>query len=1072
MLVWSDVSKLAALHIIHCLQKTNCMKKIFLIPLFLFATLLSLAQTRTVTGKVTNADGVPVAFATVNVKGTQTYVSADANGNFSIQAPVNAVLVFSSAGYESVETNIGNLTVINSTLPMQNTLGEVVVTALGITRAQKSLGYSTTTLKNEELTKARETNIVNALAGKVAGVRIVSQSGTVGGSSKILIRGVNTLNNTSAVGNGQPIFIIDGLPIDNSAPQINTTNPGAANPAPQGSNAADFGNRAGDLNADDIESITVLKGAAATALYGARARDGAVIITTKRGKKGQTSVTLNSSARMDKILILPDVQNEYAQGNQGTYNIANTNGWGPKISEVQDKTFPDFLGRQVTLKAYPNNIKDFYNTGRTFINSISFDGGGESGDYRFGYTNERQIGIIPNEELNKNNIAFNAGRNLAKGLDIRTTINYARISSNGRPIQSANDLSALQTIILGLPRTVDINEVRNNYIDPVTGQQITLTPGRTGNNPYWVVNNNRFSNVLDRVYGNAVLTYSPVKWLTISDNIGTDYYYEFRRGVTRPGTVGALTGNFFTANLYNQIINNDLIVTATRNITSDLELKVIAGHNLFETQFRREQSAAQNLTVDQLYSFANAGTVSTNNLSTRRRLVGVFGDIGLSYKNMLFLNITGRNDWSSTLPTNNNSYFYPSVSGSFLFSELIKNTSWLDYGKFRASWANVGSDAAPYNLAFAYLTLPSAYAQYGLNIQLPFNGMIGFIVPNNLPNANLKPQNQTAIEFGAELKMAKSRINLDVTYYNSKTTDQIISLNVPRSTGFFNKVVNAGSVQNRGVEVTLGLVPVRTKDVSWMLDVNFSKNVQKVQLPPDIRSYTLQGGFSGLAIKAESGQSFGLYGTAWMRDSLGNIVIDANTGLRRTVADQRLGNVYPDWMMGINNTVSYKNLSLSFLVDIREGGIMWSNTSAILRINGLAKETAINRDKIIIDPGVILDPVTNKYVTNTVPVQSMQDFWSQFTSNNTEGNVYNASFIKLREVRLSYRVPSSVLSSTKFIKGLDVGFEARNLWLIKSYVPHVDPEVNLFGSASLGEGVEFANVPSARSFGVNLRVKF
>lgn len=1070
MLVWSDVSKLAALQTI-AHKKTNCMKKIFLIPLFLFATLLSLAQNRTVTGKVTSADGVPVAFATVNVKGTQTFVSADANGNFSIQAPVNAVLVFSSAGYESMETNIGSLTVVNSTLPLQNTLGEVVVTALGITRAQKSLGYSTTTLKNEELTKARETNIVNSLAGKVAGVRIVSQSGTVGGSSKILIRGVNTLNNTSAVGNGQPIFIIDGMPIDNSAPQINTVNPGAANPAPQGSNSADFGNRAGDLNADDIESITVLKGAAATALYGARARDGAVIITTKRGKKGQTSITLNSSARMDKILILPDLQNEYAQGNQGTYNIANTNGWGPKISEVQDKTFPDFLGRQVTLKAFPNNVKDFYNTGRTFINSISFDGGGESGDYRFGYTNERQTGIVPNEELNKNNIAFNAGRNLAKGFDIRTTINYARISSNGRPIQSANDLNALQTIILGLPRTVDINDVKNNYVDPVTGQQITLTPGRTGNNPYWVANNNRYSNVLDRVYGNAVLTYSPVKWLTISDNIGTDYYYEFRRGVVRPGTVGALTGNFFTANLYNQIINNDLIVTATRNITSDLELKVIAGHNIFETQFRREQSAAQNLTVDQLYSFANAGTVSTNNLSTRRRLVGIFGDIGLSYKNMLFLNITGRNDWSSTLPTNNNSYFYPSVSGSFLFSELLKNTSWLDYGKFRASWANVGSDAAPYNLAFAYLTLPSAYAQYSLNIQFPFNNLIGFIVPNSLPNANLKPQNQTAIEFGAELKMLKSRVNLDVTYYNSKTTDQIISLNVPRSTGFFNKVVNAGSVQNRGVEVTLGLVPVRTKDISWMLDVNFSKNVQKVELPSDIRSYTLQGGFSGLAIKAQSGEAFGLYGTAWMRDSLGNIVIDANTGLRRTVADQRLGNVYPDWMMGINNTVSYKNLSLSFLVDIREGGVMWSNTSSILRTTGLAKETALNRDKIVIDPGVVLDPATNKYIPNTVPVQSMQDFWSQFTSANTESNVYNSSFVKLREVRLSYRIPSSVLSSVKFIKGLEVGFEARNLWLIKSYVPHVDPEVNLFGAASLGEGVEFANVPSARSFGVNLRVK-
>ena len=1053
-------------------NQIKIMNRILTLMLGLLCCAQLFAQTRTVTGKITNAEGRAVQFASVIVKGTTTGVPADENGEFSIQAAPNATLIISASGYQTTELDIGNQTSITTTLQPAGSLGEVVVTAMGISRASKSLGYSTTTLKSDEITKAREPNVINSLEGKVAGVKITTQSGTTGGSSKIVIRGVNTLNNIASPGNGQPIFVIDGLPIDNSTIQINTVNPTAANPTPQGSTSVDFGNRGGDLNSDDIESITVLKGASATALYGARAKDGAIIITTKKGRRGQASISVNSSFRMDNVLKLPELQNEYAQGNQGVYNIANTNGWGPKISEVQDKTFADFLGRQVTLKAFPDNVRDFYQTGRTFINSVSFEGGGESGDYRFSYTNTKETGIIPNEEFTRNNIAFNAGRNLVKGLDVRTSINYARSYSNGRPLQSTNNQSAIQSIIVGLPRTVDMADLEANVVDPITKQQITLTPGRTGNNPYWVVQNNLSGNTVDRVFGNGILTYKPLDWLSISNNFGTDFYYEYRKAVTRPGTVGALTGNFFTANLYNQIINNDLIVTTSHQLTKDLGLKVIVGHNVNQVSFRREQADAQGLTVDSLYTFANASAVSTNNATNRRRLVGVYGDVGFSYKDLLFLNITGRNDWTSTLPKDNNSYFYPSVSSSFIFSELFPQLTWLDYGKLRGSWANVGSDAAAYQLAFAYLTLPSAFVQYGLNIQFPFNGANAFITPNSLPNANLLPQNQVYFDFGVDLKMLNNRVNLDVTYYNAKTDDQIINLNVPRSTGFFNKVVNAGSIENKGIEVTLGVVPVRSKDLTWNLDLNFSKNRQTAQLPAEIRSLTLQGGFSGLSIKTRSGEPFAIWGTAWQRDSLGNIVIDANTGLRRTLADQNLGNVAPDWNMGINNTLNFKGLSFSFLFDIREGGYLWSGTSAILRSTGLAEETGVNRDKIIIDKGVVLDPSTGKYVPNTVPVQSMQDFWTQFQTANTEANVFNASYVKLREVRLSYRVPSAFLSRrANFIKGLEFGIEGRNLWIIKSYVPHIDPEVNLFGAQSLGEGAEYYNVPSSRSIGLNLRVK-
>jgi TonB-linked SusC/RagA family outer membrane protein len=1049
------------------------MKRILTCILGLFCCVYLHAQTRTVSGKITNVEGRPVQYASVIVKGSANGVSANENGDFSIQAAPNSTLVFSASGYQTFEQNIGQQTTLLISLQTSGALGEVVVTAMGISRNAKSLGYSTTTLKSDELLKAREPNVINSLEGKVAGVKVTSQSGTVGGSSKVVIRGVSTLNNIASPSNGQPLFVIDGLPIDNSTIQINTVNPTAANPTPQGSTSVDFGNRGGDLNSDDIESVTVLKGASATALYGARAGNGVIIITTKKGRRGQASITINSSARMDRVLILPEFQNEYAQGNQGVYNIANTNGWGPKISEVQDKTFPDFLGRQVTLKAFPNNVKDFYQTGKTFINSISFEGGGESGDYRFSYTNTRETGIIPSEEFTRNNIAFNAGRNMAKGLDIRTSINYSRGTSNGRPLQSTNNQSAIQSIIVGgLPRTVDIHDLEANVVDPITKQQITLTPGKTGNNPYWVVRNNLLGNSVDRVFGNGIITYKPLEWLTISDNIGTDFYYEYRKGVTRPGTVGALTGNFFTANLFNQIMNNDLLVTTNHQLTKDLGLKVILGHNVNQVSFRREQADAQGLTVDSLYTFANASAVTTNNATNRRRIVGVYGDVGLSYKDFLFLNVTGRNDWTSTLPKNNNSYFYPSVSSSFIFSEVLPKLTWLNYGKLRGSWANVGSDAAAYQLAFAYLTLPSAFVQYNLNIQFPFNGANAFITPNNLPNANLVPQNQEYFDFGTDLKLFNNRVNLDVTYYKAKISKQIINLNVPRSTGFFNKVVNAGSIENSGIEVTLGLVPVRTKDLLWNLDVNFSKNKQIAQLPNEIKSLTLQGGFSGLTVKTRSGEPFALFGTAWLRDSLGNIVIDANTGLRRTLADQNLGNVAPDWTMGINNTLSYKGLSLSFLVDIREGGVMWSGTNAILRSTGLAAETAINRDKVIIDRGVVLDAATGKYIPNTIPVQSMQDFWTQFQTANTEANVFDASYVKLREVRLSYRIPSNFLTrNVNFIKGVELGIEGRNLWLIKSYVPNIDPEVNMFGAQSLGEAAEYFNVPSSRSLGVNLRIK-
>jgi TonB-linked SusC/RagA family outer membrane protein len=1042
------------------------MKKLLLVSLCFLALCVTqvFAQNRTVTGTVTaKEDGLPLPGVTVKIKGTNTGVSTDANGKFSIIAQDATVLTFSYVAYLPQEVVVGNRSVINVVLVQNDQqLNEVVVTALGISRESKSLGYSVANVKGSEITKARETNVVEALAGKIAGVNVTQASGTLGGGAKIVIRGATSLSTDI-----QPLFVIDGLIIDNSAQQLATS----SSAVPQGTAAIDFGNRAGDINSDDVESMTVLKGAAAAALYGTLAKNGAIIITTKRGKRGDNgTVEFNSSTRFDNPLVLPKFQNEYAQGVQGNYNIASTNGWGPKISEVQDKTFPNFLGNNVTLQAYPNNIKDFYKTGKTYINSVALSGGNEAGDYRFGYTNTIQTGIVEQERLVKNAVAFNAGRTILKGLEVRTSMNYVRTVADGLPYQSSNNSNVLTSNIYTLPRTVDINLLRDNYLNPITGQQNTLTPARNGNNPYWVLYNNKVGAVNNRFYGNFNVSYKVAPWLTLSDNVGTDLYYEFRKAVTRPGTIGFLSGEFFTANIYQRIMNNDFLATFNHKLTKDIDMKFIAGTSIYENYYQREQDYAQSLTVDKLYTYTNASTNTLSNTSNKKRIQGVYGDLSLSYKDLLFLDATGRNDWSSTLPKAHNSYFYPSVSLGFVFSELLPKSNWFTYGKLRASYANVGGDTDPYQVDFVYTGASNVFAQYSAGASFPFNGLLGFSGPSIIPGLDkLKSQTQNSTEFGVDLRFFNDRVTLDADYYQNKTSNQILNLPLPQSTGYAFKKINAGDLTNKGVEITLGVVPVKSK-FTWDMQFRFAHNANVVSLPPEIAQVTVQGGYSGLTIKAQNGQSIGLYGVKFVRDPDGNIVIDPATGLRKTISDQRLGSTSPDWTGGISNTFSYSGFTLGFTVDIRKGGVLFSNTVATLRNQGLADVTALNRGNVFIDKGVVASGTT--YIPNTVPVQSMQDFWqTNFQTGFTEANTFDASYIKLREARLAYSVPAKFLQThAKFIKGLSLGLEGRNLWLIHSNVPYIDPEVNFFGSGSAGEGVEFNSIPSTRSIGFNVRL--
>ncbi len=1013
----------------------------------------------TVTGTVTSAeDDSPLPGVSVVVKGTQVGAITDINGRYSIVTPsADAVLVFSFVGMETQEIPVDGRSTIDISMGASYLgLDEVVVTAIGISRSEKSLGYKVSAIDEEQLNNVRESSVVNSLSGKVSGVRINQQSGTVGGSSKIIIRGANSLG-----GNNQPIFIIDGMPIDNDFYESNNI---------EGN--VDVGNRAGDISPDDVANISVLKGAAATALYGARAKNGAIIITTKRGEKGGVKVQVNSSYRWDTPLKLPDFQNEYSQGNYGVYDIRYQNGWGPNISEVQDQVFTDYKGDEITLQAYPDNVRDFYQTGLTAINSISVSGGDKSSDYRIGFTNNQQDGIIPQSQYNKNNLTINVGRNFTDKLSVRTSASYVKTNSEGRPAQGSNDVNILASKINGLPRTINIHELQENWVDEF-GNQISIDGDRTLNNPYWIINKNKFTNELERLIASTELDYKVTDWLTLTNRVGVDTYNEYRRQVYAKGTLGQMDGKFTTWNLHSRLFNNDLMAKANFDIGSDLNVNIIAGHNIYEKEWRRTTVQGTDLVMDGLYRFGNAKATTPDNFYSIKRLMGVYGDIGLNYRGFLFLNITGRNDWSSTLPVENNSYFYPSVSSSFVFTEFIPENDILSFGKLRASWANVGSDEDPYQLAFQYTAADDYYVQFSLSGNFPHGGVVGVEGPRTYPSANLQPQNASTVEFGTDLRFFNNRVGLDFTYYNTLTSNQIIAIDVPQTTGYFRKNINIGAVKLVGYEADLHLALVRRAGgVNWNVDVNFNQNRQTVEeLAPGLLEYQLESGWSGLQIKASPGEEFGLYGTAWKRNDAGEIIMNANTGLREVTPNQRFGNIYPDWIMGINNTFSYKGIDLNFLIDIRQGGVFYSGTVGTLRSSGLAAETLENRGETFIDQGV-LELEDGTYVANDVPVQSMDDFWAHYSAiSNTEGNVFDASYVKLREVRVSYTLPKSIFDKT-FISALRVGVEGRNLLIIKDYVPHVDPELNFFGPDSVGEGVEFNSIPSTRSVGVNVMLTF
>ncbi|MBQ4821465.1 SusC/RagA family TonB-linked outer membrane protein [Aquimarina sp. MMG016] len=1046
-----------------------------ILTLFLaFVVQITFAQEKTISGNVTDDKGLPLPGVNIVVKNTATGTQSDFDGNFTIKANKGAVLSFSYVGFSTKDIVVGdNDTVSLQLVPDASELEEVVVTALGIERSARSLGYAVSTIKSDDLNEVRETNLLGALQGKTSGVVIQNQSGNVGGSTRILIRGISTLQ-----GNQQPLFVVDGVPISNQNVATGSRITGGF----------DFGNRAQDINPDDIESISVLKGASAAALYGSRASGGVIVITTKKGKQGQkASISFNTSLRFDNALRLPDFQNQFVSGDDGVYDFAvpngeqTTAGWGPSINDpsIAGQTFENLRGQQVPFRIFEDGVEDFYNTGSTSINSLTVSGASQNGDdYRLSLAYTDQKGIIPNSALNRTNLGLNAGKAFNDKLSSRFSVNYVRTNTRGTAAAGANDPNVLTNIINGLSRITDFS-----LFDPEVdefGNQIN-DPGGQSNNPLFIARQNATETTVQRFFGNASLQYRPFESFDILGRAGYDTYTDTRLIHNSIGTIGQLRGNYTDDFINNREVTLDLIATYDKALGQNFNLTLRGGTQWNERVFERIGNTGQNLTVPELFDPGNAEVNSPFKDFALRRIFGAFGDLTIDYKNWLILNATGRNDWSSTLPESNNSFFYPSVALSFVFSDALNiQSDFLSYGKLRGSWANVGVDTGAYLLDFTFNPDTGFFQQFGQGGTYPFGGALAFNSDGLLADQDLKPENQENFEIGLEVGLFNNRLLIDATYYENFTEDQILQVPTPQTSGFGNFLTNVGQISNKGVEIQLNAKVIKSEDFSWDVDYNFTTNQFNVddlgELPGG--ALNLATGFNGIAIRAVEGEDLQLFGPRWLRatDANGNdiedqILVDAN-GIRQVGQSAELGSIFPDYTMGITSTFRYKGWRLSTTFDYREGGKVFSNTVGQLRRTGLAEETAVNNREVFVDPNTFQLDASGAVVPNTTPVSSVQDYWGGFSNASVvEGNVFDATFIKWREISLAYTFSDKILQNTP-IKSLQIALEGRNLAIFNTDVPHIDPEAGLGGSASNLQGIERGGVPSTRSFGFNIQANF
>lgn len=1075
------------------------------IHLFLLALAIGViqgaAQVTTVRGIVTTEeDGEPVIGASVIVKGTSLGTVTDVNGRFELSGlpPSATRLLISYISLMAKEVAIApqvSVTLKSDT----HLLDEVVVTALGISREKKALGYTAQEVKQNALVQGKDNNLLNSLSGKIAGVRITNTQGDVG-SSRIVIRG-----ETSIAGENQPLFIVDGIPVDNS--QLNARSSGR-----------DFKNAIADLNPEDIKTLTVLKGPNAAALYGARAAHGAIVITTKGGDKRQKGIgiTLHSSTQVSFVATLPEFQNLFGQGAGGRFSYVDGKGagvndgvdesWGPRLDIglliPQFDSPLDADGNRVATPwvSHPNNVRDYFRMGISTNSGISVARGDDKYQFRVGYNYEKQVSIVPDAGTNKTNISLNTDYHLAKWIVVGATANYIVYTAPSLPgsaTPSGSNVRSNSPMLqfLWFGRQVDTNSLKADYTRNWNSSYY--------DNPFWSASYNTQSQERHRLIGDLHAEFRLTDGLNVRFRTSTDWYNDRRKSKVKWGSAGAGSPyGSYAEDAYTVKENNtEVLATYIKQLNKNWGIDALLGFNVRNKQYENNYQAAPRLAVADLYTLTNSrDPLTSSNDFYRLRQYGLYGSIQLDYRRWAFLNITGRNDWSSTLPVDNNSYFYPSVTASVLLSEAFGwRSKAVNYLKIRGGWSQVGADANPYQLATVFT---SETAFNGNPLQS--SSTIGM-------NPNLKPEKTSSIEAGFEAAFGDNRLYLDFTYYKTDSRNQILKLATTAASGYTSQVRNAGHIRNRGYEIQLGAVPIQTsKGFRWNLDLNYGANSSKVVKLDDeglITSYQLYS--SGIQILASVGEAYGtLFGTSYVRDANGNVVVDANGLPKISTTNKTLGKFTPDWTGGISNTFSYRSLSLSFLIDASVGGSIFSNTNKTGKYTGVLANTLSGRDAEhgglwyytdamgnnvrlpespsysvssdglyyaqvngqstrVYQDGIMVEGVTESGSKNE-EVVSAEKYYHRIYSI-AEANVYDASYVKLREVALSYRLPR-LWTQKLHLQEASVTLTGRNLWTIYKSVPNIDPESAL--TTGNAQGVEAYSLPTTRSFGVNLSVKF
>ena len=1074
-------------------------KLLLLIVLFVFVGVSTLlAQTRVITGTVTSSvegeGGIPGV--TIVVKGTTIGTTTDINGKYTLTVPQNATtFIFSYIGMKKQEVAIAGRSTIDAVMASDLLgLDEVIVTALGISREKKSLGYSVQEVQGDNISKTREANFVQALSGKVSGVQI-KQANTMGGSANILIRG-----NKSLMNNNQAMFVVDGVPLDNS----NTNTSGQT----QAGGGYDYGNAASDINSDDIESMSVLKGAAATALYGSRAANGVVMITTKKGsaRKG-IGVTFNAGLTFSKIdkATLPKIQKEYGGGYGQYYDDPSGYFWYADLTGdgVKDLIVPtsedaswgakfdpsiqviDWVGLEPTdathyLKKVPwvaakNDLSTFFETGLKQTYNVAFDGGNDKGTFRLSYTNLGEKGILPNSELKKNTINFAGSYNLSSKLSVESNISYINDKNKGRYGTGYDAGNPMQSLGQWFQSNVDINDLRQYWITPDRRQRTwnyayynDLTYPIFHNNIYWTRYMNFQNDGRDRVYGYALVSYKLTPWLTLQGRAATDTYSEYQE--ERVAIYSTQTSSYEKYLRNFSETNFDLMALFNKTWTN-FSLNGLLGATQRRTSVKSiDVATVGGLVVPEFYNVFNSKSPITS--SEAERLSGVnsiYGSASLGFKSMVYLDLSGRNDVSSTLPTKNNSYFYPSASLSFILSELtgLKGSNVLSFLKVRVNYAEVGNDAPVYSLYPTYVqgTNWSTNSRFRLN--------------TTILNADLKPERTKSMEAGLEANFFKDRIGLDFSLYKTNSIDQIMPVNISRSSGFSQRYVNSGEIENKGIELALRATVVKIGDFAWNAQINWFKNNNKVlSLYEGVDNILLSSQWD-ISTNIVKGMSYGqLRGYDFVYTNGKRTVDAAGNYLFSDATDVLLGNTLPDWNSGITNTFSFKGITLSGLIDISKGGHLYSTDMKYGRATGLYAETAgLNakgkpmRDPVEDGGGMIYaDAVTEDGKPNQTYIWGGDYFggWL-YDYLPTREYVYDASYVKLREVSLSYSLPSKFLANTP-VQRVTFSLVGRNLWIIHKNMPYFDPEASL--SAGNIQGYVDGAYPSTRTFGFNLTVGF